>query len=63
MLFMKIWVTIIHQNKLFDDMKADMEANKELSTILTELVLRGRKLNISLVFLSRSYFKVPKTED
>ena len=61
MLFMKIWVTIIHQNKLFDDMKADMEANKELSTILTELVLRGRKLNISLVFLSRSYFKVPKT--
>ena len=63
MLFMKIWVTIIHQNKLFDDVKADMEANKELSTILTELVLRGRKLNISLVFLSRSYFKVPKTED
>ena len=61
MLFMKIWATIIHQNKLFDDMKADMETNKELSIILTELVLRGRKLNISLVFLSRSYFKVPKT--
>ena len=42
-------------------MKADMEGIKELSTILTELVLRGRKLNISLVFLSQSYFKVPKT--
>ena len=38
-----------------------MEANKTLSPIVTELFLRGTKLNISLVFISQSYFKVPKT--
>ena len=38
-----------------------MEFNKKLSSIVTELFLRGRKLNISLVFISQSYFKVPKT--
>ena len=38
-----------------------MESNKKLSLIVTELFLRGRKLNISLVFISQSYFKVPKT--
>ena len=37
-----------------------MESNKTLSSIVTELFLRGRKLNISLVFISQSYFKVPK---
>ena len=46
---------------MFDDMIADMESNKKLSLIVTELFLRGRKLNISLVFISQSYFKVPKT--
>ena len=45
---------------VFDDMIADMESNKTLSSIVTELFLRGRKLNISLVFISQSYFKVPK---
>ena len=35
-----------------------MEANKTLSPIVTELYLRGRKLNISLVFISQSYLKV-----
>ena len=45
----------------FDDMVADMESNKELSPIVTEFFLRGRKVNISLVFISLSYFKVPKT--
>ena len=44
-----------------DDMIADMETNKKLSPIVTELFLRQRKLNISLVFVSQSYFKVPKT--
>ena len=44
-----------------DDMIADMESNKKLSPIVTELFLRGTKLNISLVFILRSYFKVPKT--
>ena len=38
-----------------------MESNEKLSPIVTELVLRGRKLSISLVFISQSYFKVPKT--
>ena len=38
-----------------------MEANKKLIPVVTELFLRGRKLNISLVFISQSYFKVPKT--
>ena len=46
---------------VFDDMIADMEADKKLSPIVTELFLRGRKLNISLVFISQYYFKVPKT--
>ena len=43
---------------MFDDMTADMEYNKKLSPIITELFLRRRKLNISLVFISQSYFKV-----
>ena len=38
-----------------------MEDNKNLSHIVAELFLRGRKLYISLVFISQSYFKVPKT--
>ena len=42
-------------------MISDMEANKELSPIVTELFLRRTKLNISFVFVSQSYFKVPKT--
>ena len=47
---------------VFDDMRADMKGNKLLnSPMVTELFLRGRKLNISLVFISQFYFKVPKT--
>ena len=46
---------------MFDDMIGDMESNKELIPIVTELFLRGRKLNILQVFISQSYFKVPKT--
>ena len=34
--------------------------NKKLNSIVTELFVRGRKLNISLVFITQSYFKVPK---
>ena len=47
--------------KVFDNMITDMESNKNLSPVVTELLFRGRKLNISLVFISQSYFKVPKT--
>ena len=46
---------------MFDDMIAGMESNKKLCPIVTELFLRGRKLNISLVFISQSCFKVLKT--
>ena len=46
---------------MFDDMIADMESNEKLIPIVTELFLRGRKLNISLVFLSQFYLKFPKT--
>ena len=34
--------------------------NKKLDSIVTELFIRGRKLNIPLVFITQSYFKVPK---
>ena len=43
-----------------DDMIADMISNKRLSPVVTELFIRGRKLNISIVFITQSYFKVPK---
>ena len=46
---------------VFDDMIADMKSSKKLSPIVTELFLRRRKLNILLVFISKSDFKVPKT--
>ena len=51
------------ENKIlivFDDMIADMINNKKLNSIVTELFIRGRKLNIYLVFITESYFKVPK---
>ena len=41
---------------VFDDMIADMINNKKLE----KLEIRGRKLNISIVFITQSYFKVPK---
>ena len=45
---------------VFDNMIADMLSNKKLNPIVTELFIRGRKLNISLVFITQSYFAVPK---
>ena len=45
---------------VFDDMIADMINNKKLNSVVTELFIRDRKLNISLVFITQSYFKVPK---
>ena len=41
-------------------MIADMLSNKKLSLIVTELFIRGRNLNIYLVFTTQSYFTVPK---
>ena len=37
-----------------------MIKNKDLSSLVTKLFIKGRKLNISLVFITKSYFKVPK---
>ena len=51
------------ENKIlivFDDIIADMINNKKLNSVITELFIRGRKLNISLVFITQPYFKVPK---
>ena len=45
---------------VFDYMIADMINNKKLNPVVTELLFRGRKINISLVFITQSYFKVPK---
>ena len=45
---------------VFDDMIADMMNNKKLNSIVPELFIRDRKLNISLVFITQSSFKVPK---
>ena len=51
------------ENKIlivFDDLIADMIHNKNLDSVVTELFIRGRKLNISLFFITQSYFTVPK---
>ena len=45
---------------VFDDMIADMLSNKKFNQIVTELFIRGRKLNISLVFITQPYFAFPK---
>ena len=41
-------------------MITDMINGRKLGSVVTELFIRGRKLNISLVFITQSYFKVPK---
>ena len=41
-------------------MIADIINNKKLNPVVTELFIRGRKLNISIVFITQLYFKVPK---
>ena len=45
---------------VFDDMIADMLSNKKFKPIVTELFIRGRKLNLSPAFITQSYFAVPK---
>ena len=45
---------------VFDDMIVDMINNKKLNPIVTELFIRGRKLNIYIIFITQSYFKAPK---
>ena len=45
---------------VFDEMIADMINNKKLNSLVTEMFIRGRKSNISLGFLTQSYFKVSR---
>ena len=45
---------------VFDDMIADIMTNKKFQAIIKELFIRCRKLNISLVFITQSYFSLPK---
>ena len=45
---------------VFNDMTADMLSNKKRNPIVTEFFIRGGKLKISYVFITKSYFAVPK---
>ena len=45
---------------VLDDMIADIMTNRRFQAIIKELFIRCRKLNISLVFITQSYFSVPK---
>ena len=65
MIFVKILKNTYPNKKrkiltIFDNMIADMLNNKKLNPMVTELFIRCRKLNISLVFITQSYFAVPK---
>ena len=48
---------------IFDYIVADMLSSKKLNPIVTELIIRGIKLNISLVFSPQSCFPLPKILD
>ena len=45
---------------VFDDMMADIMTNNGFQSIIKELFITCRKLNISLLFITQSYFSVPK---
>ena len=51
---------LIFLSVVFDDMISHVMSNKKAQQVLKELFLRCRKLNISLCFLTQSYFSVPK---
>ena len=62
-MFVRILITIQSEKEksfAFDDMIADIMGNKKFQAIIKELFIRCRKLNISLVFITQSYFSVPK---
>ena len=48
---------------VFDEMIADITANEKFQAIIKELFIRCRKINISLMFITRSCFSVPKMSD
>ena len=45
---------------VFDDIIADMLINEKYNTTVTELFIRGRKVNIYLVLITQPYFAMPK---
>ena len=45
---------------VFNDMVTDMVSDKKLNSLVTEQFIRGRKRSILLIFITQSYFKVPK---
>ena len=49
-----------NQKRNVDEMISDLLTHKKINQIVAELFIRGRKLNISLVFITQSYFAVPK---
>ena len=65
MMFMRIFMTTTQQEKrkiliVFDDIIADIMSNKKFQTVMKELFIRCRKLNISLAFITQLNFSVPK---
>ena len=57
-----LMITIQSEKKLilFDDVIANIMSNKKFQAIIKELFIRCRNINISLVFITQSYFSVPK---
>ena len=45
---------------VFDGVVADTINNKKLNPVIAELFIRSRKLNISVIFITQSYFRAPK---
>ena len=45
---------------VFDDIIADIESNRKSNPIVTEIVFKRKNLNIPFIFISKSYFKMPK---
>ena len=45
---------------VFDDISADVFSNKSLTPIVNKLSIRGRKRNVSLVYIKQSNFKLHK---
>ena len=59
-LMILIIIIKIEIKKCFDDMIADIEYNKNFKRIIKELFYRARKLNVSIVFITQSYFRALK---
>ena len=62
MTVLKNTIKIRHKVLVMFDMITDMLCNKKLNlVVITELFIRGRKLNISFAFIMQLYFSLPKT--